>query len=89
MDGRIKHIVVLGGGSAGWLTAGILAAEHRIKTNSSLSITLVESPDVKTIGVGEGTWPSMRDSLRRMGVSEADFLSECDGSFKQASKFVS
>lgn len=89
MDGRIKHIVVLGGGSAGWLTAGILAAEHRIKTNSSLSITLVESPDVKTIGVGEGTWPSMRDTLRRMGVSEADFLSKCDGSFKQASKFVS
>jgi flavin-dependent dehydrogenase len=88
MVAKVKHIVVLGGGSAGWLTAGILAAEHRIKTNKTLSITLVESPDVKTIGVGEGTWPSMRDTLRRMGVSEAEFLSQCDGSFKQASKFV-
>jgi tryptophan halogenase len=88
MAPRISHIVILGGGSAGWLTAGILAAEHRVKTNSALSITLVESPDVKTIGVGEGTWPSMRETLRRMGVSEADFITECDASFKQASKFA-
>ncbi len=88
MTQKINHIVVLGGGSAGWLTAGILAAEHKLKSNTGLSITVVESPDVKTIGVGEGTWPSMRETLRRMGVSEAEFLTECDASFKQASKFV-
>jgi hypothetical protein len=51
-------------------------------------VTLVESPDVKTVGVGEGTWPSMRDTLRKMGVSEADFITECDASFKQASRFA-
>jgi len=88
MTGQIKNIVILGGGSAGWLTAGLLAAEHRAQSNSTISITLVESPDVRTIGVGEGTWPSMRDSLRRMGVSETEFIIECDASFKQASKFV-
>jgi len=88
MTKRIRQVVILGGGSAGWLTAGILAAEHRIKSNTDLQVTLVESPDVKTIGVGEGTWPSMRDTLRRMGVSETEFLTECDASFKQASKFV-
>jgi hypothetical protein len=87
MSRQIKRIVILGGGSAGWLTAGILAAEHRVKANPGISITLVESPDVRTIGVGEGTWPSMRDTLRRMGVSETAFLVECDASFKQASKF--
>jgi len=88
MANRISNIVILGGGSAGWLTAGVLASEHCVRSNPEISVTLVESPDVKTIGVGEGTWPSMRETLRRMGVSETDFLRECDASFKQASKFV-
>lgn len=85
---RVNNIVILGGGSAGWLTAGVLASEHRLKDNPQMSITLVESPDVRTIGVGEGTWPSMRDTLRSMGVSEAEFITQCDASFKQASKFA-
>jgi hypothetical protein len=88
MAGRIREIVILGGGSAGWLTAGVLAAEHRVKSTDDIRITLVESPDVRTIGVGEGTWPSMRETLRRMGVSETAFVRECDASFKQASRFV-
>jgi flavin-dependent dehydrogenase len=88
MSKRIRNIVILGGGSAGWLTAGVLASEHCVKSNPEISVTLVESPDVQTIGVGEGTWPSMRETLRRMGVSESDFVKECDASFKQASKFV-
>ncbi len=78
----IRHIVIVGGGSAGWLVAGVLAAEHR-----DLQITLVESPDVPTIGVGEGTWPTMRDTLRKIGVSESDFFRECDAAFKQGSRF--
>jgi len=88
MTERIRNIVILGGGSAGWLTAGVLAAEHCIQSNPQISVTLVESPDVRTIGVGEGTWPSMRETLRKMGVSESEFIRECDASFKQASKFV-
>ncbi|HKJ17801.1 MAG TPA: tryptophan halogenase family protein [Xanthomonadales bacterium] len=87
MSQKINRVVILGGGSAGWLTAGVLAAEHKTKTNPDISITLVESPDVQIIGVGEGTWPSMRDTLQRMGVSEAEFLIHCDASFKQGSKF--
>jgi hypothetical protein len=82
-----RHIVILGGGAAGWLTAGVLAAEHRLRDNPGLRISLVESPDVATVGVGEGTWPSMRDTLRRMGVSETAFIRECDASFKQGSRF--
>jgi 2-polyprenyl-6-methoxyphenol hydroxylase-like FAD-dependent oxidoreductase len=79
----IRHIVIVGGGSAGWLVAGVLAASHRER----LQITLVESPDVAPIGVGEGTWPSMRDTLHKIGVSEADFFRECDAAFKQGSRF--
>jgi tryptophan 7-halogenase len=82
----VKQVVVAGGGSAGWLTAAIVAAEHAV-SGSGLQVTLLESPDVAPIGVGEGTWPTMRDSLRRIGVTETDFIRECDASFKQGSKF--
>lgn len=78
----ITHLVVLGGGSAGWLVAGLLAAEH-----PGLHITLIESSETPPIGVGEGTWPSMRDTLRRIGIRETELVRECDASFKQGSRF--
>ncbi|MBU2887416.1 tryptophan 7-halogenase [Gilvimarinus agarilyticus] len=81
-----KDIVIVGGGTAGWLTAGILAAEF--KSAATVSVTLIESPEVSTIGVGEGTWPTMRTTLKRIGISETDFLRQCSASFKQGSKFV-
>jgi len=84
MNNPVKNILILGGGSAGWLTAGLIAAEH----GSALTVTLVESPDVPTIGVGEGTWPTMRQTLGNIGVSENAFLRECDASFKQGTKFI-
>jgi glycine/D-amino acid oxidase-like deaminating enzyme len=83
----VKRLVIIGGGSAGWLTAGVIAAEHRAKEGGGLSVTLLESPDVPAIGVGEGTWPTMRDTLRKIGVSETSFFRQCDASFKQGSKF--
>jgi tryptophan halogenase len=84
---QVKRIVIVGGGSAGWLTAGVIAADHRAASDDGLQVTVLESPDVSPIGVGEGTWPTMRDTLRRIGVSEADFIRECDASFKQGSRF--
>lgn len=88
MGDAIRHVVIVGGGSAGWLTAGLIAAEHRDHEGPTLRVTLIESSDIPAIGVGEGTWPTMRDTLRRIGVSEADFVRECDATFKQGSKFV-
>lgn len=88
MSALIKKIVIVGGGTAGWLTAGILAAEYKNNPASNIQITLVESPDVSTIGVGEGTWPSMRATLRKIGISETDLVRQCSASFKQGSKFV-
>ncbi len=52
------------------------------------SVTLIESPDIRIIGVGEGTWPTMRASLERMGVSETELFRQCDASFKQGGKFA-
>ena len=88
MSNPLRNILVVGGGTAGWLTAAVLAAGHDSRLESGVQITLIESPDVSTIGVGEGTWPSLRDTLRKIGVSERDFIRECSASFKQGSKFV-
>lgn len=88
MTKSIKHIVIVGGGSAGWLTAGILAAEFNHSCGSSIRVTLIESPSTSTIGVGEGTWPTMRTTLETIGISELEFLRECSASFKQGSRFV-
>ena len=89
MQSEIKNIVIVGGGTAGWITAGLIAAKH--KCNESLcdvNITLIESPNISSIGVGEGTWPSMRETLKTIGINEADLFLHCDASFKQASKFI-
>ncbi len=84
----INSIVIVGGGSAGWLCAGLIASEHIDDEHRNVSVTLIESPDVKTIGVGEGTWPTMRTTLKKIGIRETDFLSRCSASFKQGTKFV-
>jgi tryptophan halogenase len=84
----VNAVVIAGGGTAGWLTAGLIAARHQARMKAGgLSVTLIESPDIKIVGVGEGTWPTMRSSLERMGVSETALLRECDASFKQGGKF--
>ena len=83
----VRRIVVLGGGSAGWLTAATLAAELGGQGPDALQITLIESPDLPSIGVGEGTWPTMRATLHRIGLSEVELVRECDAAFKQGSRF--
>ncbi len=81
-------MVIVGGGTAGWLTAGIIAARHRGRMQAGFSVTLIESPNIRIIGVGEGTWPTMRSSLEKMGVSETEFFRHCDAAFKQGAKFA-
>ena len=85
MPEQPRNIVVVGGGSAGWLAACYLAATQSPK---AVTVTLIESPNIPTLGVGEGTWPSMRNTLSTIGIPEAQFLSSCNASFKQGSKFV-
>ena len=86
MTKDIKNIVIVGGGSAGWLVASILAARFK-PSDLGIRVTLVESPNVPSVGVGEGTWPSMRTTLKNIGISEAEFIRECDASLKQGTWF--
>ncbi|MGL6043904.1 MAG: tryptophan halogenase family protein, partial [Sandaracinobacteroides sp.] len=82
MTSVIQHVAIVGGGTAGWLAAGVLAARL-----PALRITLVEAPDIPTIGVGEGTWPTMRETLAMIGIAETEFLTACNATFKQGSRF--
>ena len=82
----MREIVILGGGSAGWITAATLAAEFRA-SRPGTRVSVVEAPDLPAIGVGEGTWPSMRATLHGAGLSEAELVRECDAAFKQGSRF--
>ncbi len=87
MESTVFRVVIAGGGTAGWLSAARLAAWSRVEGNPPLDITLVESPDIPTIGVGEGTWPTIRETLSAIGIGEEEFLIACDASFKQGSRF--
>lgn len=83
---KIKRIAIVGAGTAGWLAANHLGAE--LSAEHDIEITIIESKDVPTIGVGEGTVPYLMNSLKRFGISEAELLYSCDTTFKQGIKFV-
>jgi tryptophan halogenase len=88
MAGELNSIVIVGGGTAGWLTAALLAKRLGADKANGVKVTLIESTDIGTIGVGEGTFPTIRRTLRTIGVGEAEFMRECSATFKQAIKFV-
>ena len=88
MEKTTRKVVIVGGGTAGWITACLVAAEHRNAASRRPQVTLVESPDVPIIGVGEGTWPSMRLTLQKIGLPEESLVRECGASFKQGTQFI-
>ena len=83
----IRQILIVGGGTAGWLTAAFLARTLG-SAAGGVRVTLVESSEIGIIGVGEGTFPSIRGTLHAIGLDEARFIRECDATFKQGVSFV-
>ncbi len=86
MDGS-RNILIVGGGTAGWLTAAYLAKALGLLDNPHLTITLVESRDIGIIGVGEGTFPTIRETLRFLEIDERKFIRESSATFKQGILF--
>ena len=81
----VQTIVIVGGGTAGWMTA---AALSKLVKPRGLSVTLVESEQIGTVGVGEATIPPFVDFNQLIGVDEAEMLAAAKGSFKLGIQFV-
>lgn len=84
MDNLIKNIVIVGGGSAGWMTGAYLrrALEENVK------ITLIESAGIPTVGVGEATFSTIKLFFDYLGIDEQEWMPECNAAYKLAIKFV-
>jgi tryptophan halogenase len=83
MDQEIRKVVIAGGGTAGWIAAAALSHQF----HGILDITLVESDEIGTVGVGESTIPPIRAFHRIMGIDEQEFMRATAATFKVAISF--
>jgi len=84
----MQSVAIIGGGSAGWMTAAYLnGALNQQGKRPTIKITLLESPDIPRISVGEATIPSMRHLLAVAGIQEDDFMRAADATYKQSIKY--
>jgi tryptophan halogenase len=84
MDTRIQSIVIVGGGTAGWMTAAALAKRF---ANNPINITLIESAEIGTIGVGEATVPFIKEFLKTLKIDEVEFIQATNATYKLAISF--
>lgn len=80
----IKKIVIVGGGTSGWIAASVLAHQFRPEV---LQVELVESEDIGTIGVGESTIPPFIGLIRNLGINEQHFIQKVHATFKLGIRF--
>ncbi|MCH7820726.1 MAG: tryptophan 7-halogenase [Proteobacteria bacterium] len=85
---RAKRILVVGGGSAGWMAAAYLNAALNQGNIRRAQISLIESADAPRIGVGEATIPSILHLLAVIGIDDTDLMKSVDGTFKQSIRYV-
>ena len=75
-------VVILGGGTAGWMTACLM-----VRAWPTAQITLVESPAIPTVGVGEGSTPQLRGLFAQLDAAEAEWMPACNATYKAGISF--
>ncbi|MBO9623585.1 MAG: tryptophan 7-halogenase [Sphingomonas sp.] len=78
-----REVLIVGGGTAGWLTAAYLSRVFE----GRIAVTLLEAPDIGVIGVGEGAFPTIRSTLQFLGIDETRFVRTASATFKQGIRF--
>jgi len=79
---KIESICIVGGGSSGWMTAALLSKEHK-----DIEMCLIESPNIKPIGVGESTLAHFNRYLNRLGLKDEDWMAQCNATYKASIRF--
>ena len=85
---RIDSVTIVGGGAAGWIMALFLTTMLNRAQRDRIRITLIESPRIPQIGVGEGTVTGFSRLLKQLDIPEKDFMLKSDASFKCAGRFI-
>lgn len=80
-----RSIIVLGGGTAGWMAANLL---HRRWGESGTQMSLIESPDIGIVGVGEGSTPQLKAFFDELGVAESEWMPRCNATYKAGIEFA-
>lgn len=80
---QVKQVTIVGGGSSGWMTAAALA-----KLCPHLEVTLVESPRIGTVGVGESTLGHINKFLQLLGLKDEDWMAACNATYKNSIRFT-
>lgn len=81
-EGVPSQVIIVGGGTAGWMAASLLQKAWSQDSDNPTQITVLESEDIGTIGVGEGSTPTLREFFRTLDIADSEWMPKCSATYK-------